>query len=134
MWKPARQTKDSEIGYPFAPMSMPAKRLNTRLLQRPRTNIVVLIRKRQYCFHMSVQRLTSNIDVPRAVHEMLLPALVACPKKKYIFKIALTCARHHLEHFAQHTRIDCFLQLCSSVFRQVLLFIVAVCTYMLDRI
>ena len=83
---------------------------------------------------MSVQRLTINMGVPRAVHEMLLPALVARLENKYILKIAFTYARRHLQQFAQHTRIDCFLRLSSSEFRQVVFFIVAVCTYMLELI
>ena len=83
---------------------------------------------------MSLQQLTINIGVPRAVHEMHLAALVACLENKYVLKIAFTYARHHRQQFAQHTRIDCFLQLCSSVFRQVVLFMVAVCTYMLEQI
>ena len=76
---------------------------------------------------MSVQRLTINMGVPRAVHEVLLPALVARLENKYILKIAFTYARRHLQQF-------CFLRLSSSVFRKVVFFIVAVCTYMLELI
>ena len=83
---------------------------------------------------MSVQQLTINIGVPRAVHEVHLPAQVACLKNKYVLKTAFTYARHHLQQFAQHTKIDCFLQQCSSVFRQMVFFMVAVCTYMIEQI
>ena len=83
---------------------------------------------------MSVQRLTINIGVPRAVHEMLLPALVARLENTYILKIAFTYARRHLQQIAQHTRINGFLRLFSSEIRQVFFFIVAVCTYKLELI